>query len=148
MVCTGLLRLAGSILGPFLGRIREARLEPAVAAGDSNATSSIIALPFAAASSIGPPFAAATFADTPDGSEDVVGSADLGSGSWALCALKHLRYTAVAIAGQSLVYWAGFVANRGASDLADVAVLPCLRRASPAALPRLASLTQSCDVGR
>ena len=115
MVCTGLLRLVGSILGPFLGRMREARLEPAVAAGDSNATSSIIALPFAAASSIGLPFAAATFADTLDGFEDVVDSADLGSGSWATCALKHLRYTAVAIAGQSLVYWAGFVANRGAS---------------------------------
>ena len=140
MVCTGLLRLAGSILGPFLGRIREARLESAVAAGDSNATSSIIALPFAA-SSIGPPFAAAAFVD-------VVDSADLGSGSWAACALKHLRYMAVAIAGQSLVYWAGFVANRGASDLADVAVLPCLRRAIQVALPRLASLTQSCDVGR
>lgn len=116
MVCKGLLRLAGSKLGPFLGRIREARLKPAVAAGDSNATSSIIALPFAA-SSIGLPFAAAVaFVDTPDRFEDVVDSADLGSGSWAACALKHLRYTAVAIAGQSLVYWAGFVANRGASD--------------------------------
>ena len=86
--------------------------------------------------------------DTPDVFEGVVDSTDLGSCFWATCALKHLRYMAVEIAGQRLAYWVGFVANRGAFGWADVAVLPCLRRAIQAALPRLASLTQSCDVGQ